>query len=148
MQFLFQYVFCLIIVSCLLHYCCHMLRRIKIIKVVVTVSDALQTVLSVFAFTEILLTAKPPKHRRGRQLDLAFQSLYKERNNGRRRTGENLRVNLQVDRTLNRPTSNGNCNGDWLPSAIMPLPLPAVDSGTVYHLTLHPHKLCLSSVTV
>ena len=33
-------------------------------------------------------------------------------------------------------------------SAIVPLPLPAVDSGTVYHLTLHPHKLCLSSVTV
>ena len=37
---------------------------------------------------------------------------------------------------------------DWLPSAIVPLPLPAVDSGTVYHLTLHAHKLCLSSVTV
>ena len=35
---------------------------------------------------------------------------------------------------------------DWLPSAIVPL--PAVDSGTVYHLTLHPHKLFLSSVTV
>jgi len=37
---------------------------------------------------------------------------------------------------------------DCLPSAIVPLRLPAVDSGTVYHLTLHLHKLCLSSVTV
>jgi len=31
---------------------------------------------------------------------------------------------------------------------IVLLPLLAVDSGTVFHLTLDPHKLCLFSVTV
>jgi len=32
--------------------------------------------------------------------------------------------------------------------AIVLSPLLAVDSGTVFHLTLDPHKLCLFSVTV
>jgi len=32
--------------------------------------------------------------------------------------------------------------------AIVLLPLLAADSGTVFYLTLDPHKLCLFSVTV
>jgi len=37
---------------------------------------------------------------------------------------------------------------DWWLLEIMLSPLLAVDSGTVLHLTLDPHKLCLFSVTI